>query len=158
MTDERRLSTTAPIKNGVVRYLRTSAALRTGLKGGIHQRLSPRRVRYPFAHYGAVSAPYMNDWGSDGNAGVREIHALIDISIFSTSQVEAENLDQRIDGLFSSAFAKEALDALVVGQTVTYCARVGDLPTGPERDDEGRRIVQVGGTYEIWTVQPIPLT
>lgn len=146
------------ILNGVVRLMRSSTSLRTTLKGGIHEDVAGRRVKYPLATYGKVSAPYVHDWGSNGNAGVREIHALVDISFWSLSKVEAENLDQLTDNLFSSSTSTEDLDAVVVGQTVFYCRRVGDLPMGPARDNEGRRIVRDGGTYDIRTYQPIPLS
>ena len=150
------LTHTGPIKNGVVRLIRSSSDLRAALKGGIHQSVAPSRVKYPFVVYSRVSAPYLHDWGGGDHSGTREIHALVDIGVFSLNPVEAENLDALIDRLFSSVTADVTLDELVAGQKVILCRRVADMPTGPDRDDEGRRIAHSGGTYEIWTTQPIP--
>jgi hypothetical protein len=113
-------------------------------------------VKYPYLLYSLVSAPFVRDWGSGNDKGQREIRALYDISALATNQVEANNLARLIDELFSSSTSEEDLNAVVDGQTVTYCDRVSALPTGPDKDDEGRYYVQKGGTYEIWTVQPIP--
>ena len=148
-------TTTAPIKNGIVRRLRSSTDLRTAIKGGIHERLAPKRVRYPFIVFSEAAAPMEYTWGSEADGGTREIHALYDISVFSLHKVEAQNLDSLIDGLFSGPSADLDLDEVVVGQHVILCRRTANMPTGPDRDDEGRRIVQFGGQYEIWTSQPM---
>lgn len=145
--------TTAPLKNGIVRLVRSSSDLRTALVGGIHERLAPRRTKYPFMEFSEVSAPFF--YSSGGR--LLEIHAMFDITVFSLNKVEAQNLDLLLARLFGSANADVDLDALVVGQHVILCHRIGNTPTGPDRDDEGRRIVQFGGTYEIWSTQPIPV-
>lgn len=150
------LTTTRPIKNGIVRLVRSSPELKAALVGGIHQRVGPRRLRYPFLVYSEVSAPFVYDWGGDGDYGKATIHGLYDISVFALNPVEAENLDSLVNALFSDPFAAENLQAFIVGQTVLFCRRTVSMPTGPDRDDEGRRIVQIGGTYAIWTVQPVP--
>jgi len=35
------------------------------------------------------------------------------------------------------------------------CRRIADIPAAPDVDAEGKLIYQVGGTYEIWTDQPL---
>lgn len=145
---------TGPIKRGIVRLARSSGPLMTGLVGGIHQKLASRVVVYPYLVYAEVSAPFIRDWGTTATEGSREIRALYDLTVYATNPVEAENLDQLIDTLFDGADLE--LDPLVDGQRVTYCARVATLPGGgPDRDDEGKYMATVGGTYEIWTEQPI---
>lgn len=150
------LSTTRPIKNGIVRLIRSQPDLKAALVGGIHQRLGPRRLKYPFCVYSEVSAPFIYDWGAEGDQGKVTIKALYDISFFALNSVEAENLDSLCNDLFSGPNAPEDLQAFVVGQTVIYCRRTVNMPTGPDRDDEGRRVVQFGGTYAIWTVHAVP--
>jgi hypothetical protein len=147
------LTNTGPIKRGIVRLLRSSAPITDPLRGGIHERLSSRQVAYPYLIYSQVAAPIITDFGGASSSGTRELRTLFDISILATRQVDAENIDELIDVLFSGQQA--ALDAYVDGQTVYHCERIADMPTGPDRDDEGRFYVQKGGTYEIWTVQPI---
>lgn len=148
------LTGTGPIKRAIVRRTRSSGPLRTALVGGIHQRLAPSKIVYPFLVYAEAAAPFTKDWGTGSTLGTREIRALYDMTIYAKNAVEAENLDQLIDNLFDGA--DRELDPLVDGQRVTYCARVGTLPGGgPETDDEGKYYVQIGGTYEIWTEQPI---
>lgn len=136
------MSTAAPIKRAVVQKLRASSSLVAAIRGGIHEGIAPRKVRYPFVVYQLVAAPYVYDW-SHG-----EIHATIDVFTFAENPVEANNLDALIAGALNEA----ALS--VDGQTSMLCRRVADLPTGPDVDSEGRRIYQVGGTYSIWTDQP----
>jgi hypothetical protein len=41
----------------------------------------------------------------------------------------------------------------VTGQTTLICRRVADVVIPPDLDGEGKKIYQVGGTYEIWTTQ-----
>ncbi len=147
------LTNTGPIKRGIVRLLRSSAPIVSPLRGGIHERLSSRQVRYPYLIYSQVAAPVIWDSGPASGDGTRELRTLFDISVLATNQVDAENIDELIDQLFSGHAAD--LDGHVDGQTVYHCERIADMPTGPDRDDEGRFYVQKGGTYEIWTTQPI---
>jgi hypothetical protein len=145
-------TTTAPIKNGIVRRIRSSSDIKAAINGGIHEREAPRRVRYPFIVFSEVAAPQNTAWGNNG--GTIEIHAVYDISAIALEKAEAQNLDSLLNRLFGALDSDVQLDDLVVGQHVTLCQRVSTMPTGPDRDDEGRRIVQFGGTYEIWTTQP----
>lgn len=142
---------TGPIKRGVVRRIRSDVALANALVGGIHQRLAPRKIEYPFLVYDEVSAPMLDDSGT-GPGGGREIRALYDVTVFATNPVEAENLGQRVYTLFDGADIE--LDSLVDGQRVTLCRIAATLPdNGPERDDTGAYYAQIGHTVEIWTQQ-----
>lgn len=142
---------TGPIKRGVVRRARSDVTLAAALTGGFHQRLAPRKIVYPFLVYDEVSAPFIQDWGNADGKG-REIHALYDITIYAKNAVEAENLGQLVDALFTDA--ESELDQLVDGQKVINCSVISTLPdNGPERDDTGAYYARVGHTVEIWTEQ-----
>jgi len=147
--------TTGPIKRGIVRMVRNDSTLKTAFVGGIHQRVGPRKIPYPFMVYSEVSAPLRYDWGTAADGGHVEIHALFDITVYSLKTVEAQNLDTLLAGLFGSLSAPEDLAAFIPGQTVMLCRRVSSTPTGPGRDDEGQYLAQIGGTYEIWTDQAL---
>lgn len=147
--------TTLPIKRGIVRMTRNNATLKSALVGGIHERLAPRKVRYPFMVFSEVSAPLIYDWGTGADGGHVEIHSLWDLTIYSSKKVEAQNLDVLLAELFGSLSAAEDLAAFIPGQTVMLCRRNSSTPTGPGRDDEGQYLDQIGGTYEIWTDQPL---
>ena len=143
---------TGPIKRAIVRRTRSDVTLAAALVGGLHQKLAPRKIVYPFFVYAEVSAPYIRDWGT-GPGGGREIRALYDLTIFATNPVQAENLLQRVDALFNDG--ESELDPLVDGQRVTQCSVVATVPgNGPERDDTGAYFAQMGLTVEIWTTQP----
>jgi hypothetical protein len=136
-------STSASVKRAVVRALRASPSLVSAIRGGIHEGIAPRKVRYPFITYNLVAAPYSYDW-----TGVM-LRVLIDVSVFAENPVDANNIDALIAGALNEA----ALS--VEGQTSLLCRRVADLPTGPDIDSEGKRIYQVGGSYSIWTDQSL---
>jgi hypothetical protein len=134
-------STVAPVKRAVVQKLRASSPLVAAIVGGIHEAIAPRKVKYPFIVYQIVASSYEYDWTG------MQIHALMDVSTYAVNPVDANNIDALIAGALNDA-------ALTVdGQTSLLCRRVGDLPTGPDVDAEGKRIYQVGGTYSIWTDQ-----
>jgi hypothetical protein len=135
------LTTSAPIKRGIVRHARSSAALKTALIGGIHEGFAPEKVKYPFMVYNIVTAPYASLWGS------RVIVALLDLIAFAENGVDANNVDQLILNVFDGSQLE------VDGQTTLICRRVADLPGGPDVDSEGKKIYQIGGMYEIWTDQ-----
>jgi len=134
-------TTVAPVKRAVVQKLRASSPLVAAIVGGIHEAVAPRKVKYPFIVYQIVASSYEYDWTG------MQIHALMDVSTYAVNPVDANNIDALIAGALNDA-------ALTVdGQTSLLCRRVGDLPTGPDVDSEGKRIYQVGGTYSIWTDQ-----
>lgn len=133
----------APVKRAVVQALRASPSLVSAIAGGIHEGIAPRKIRYPFIVYQLVSAPYVYDWTG------MIIPATFDVSVYAENPVDANNIDALIAGALNEA----ALN--VDGQTSLLCRRVADLPTGPDIDSEGKRIYQVGGSYSVWTTQPL---
>jgi len=135
--------TSAGIWRGLVQALRSDAAFRTAITGGIHEGIAPEKVDYPFATYSPVAAPYEDDWGS------RMIVAVVDVFVFSENQVTARNGDQTI------ADALDSAQLTVDDQSTLICRRIADVPASPDVDAEGKLIYQVGGTYEIWTSQPL---
>jgi len=136
------VTTTGAIKRALVRQLRADAGIGAAITGGIHEGIAPRKVKYPFITYSMVTAPYEYGWSSD-----LEIRSMWDVFAFAENPVEAHNLDS----LIANALNEAPLD--VDGQTVLYCRRVAEPPTGPDIDADGRRIYQVGGTYMVWTNQ-----
>jgi hypothetical protein len=48
-------------------------------------------------------------------------------------------------------------DLLVAGQSMLICRRVADL-SDTDTDEEATKIYMVGGTYEVITDQPLPVT
>jgi hypothetical protein len=135
------MTSVAPVKRAVVQVLRASPSLVSAIRGGIHEGIAPRKVRYPFIVYQLVAAPYSYDW-----TGVI-IQTLIDVSVYAENPVDANNIDALIAGALNEAVLN------VDGQTNLLCRRVADLPTGPDIDSEGKRIYQIGGSYSIWTDQ-----
>jgi hypothetical protein len=149
-------TTSAPIKNAVVRRLRATD-LKTALKGGFHQSLASRRTAYPFLTYQEISAPSADDWGSDVDGGVRTIFWLGDVVIWSVNPVQAENLLQLVVNALSNRYADKELQQYMVGQKVTRCVATAMTPaSGSARDEEGRRVFSRGVTISIETVQSIP--
>jgi hypothetical protein len=137
------LVTSAPTKRAIVQTLRASPLLMAAIAGGIHEALAPRKVKYPFIVYQLVSAPYSRQWGGS------IIEALFDVSVYAENPVDANN----VDALITTALDEAVL--VMDEQTNLLCRRVADLPTGPDTDNEGRRIYQVGGTYSVWAHQVI---
>ena len=136
-------TTSAPIKRGVVQHARANAPLKAALIGGIYEGFAPAKARYPLMVYNLVVAPYADLWGS------RVIVALMDLMVYAVKGVDANNVDQLIlDAFDGSQFS-------VDGQVTLICRRVADIPGGPDVDSEGKKIYQIGGSYEIWTDQPL---
>jgi len=136
-------STSAAIKRGLVRNARQNATLKAAIVGGIHEGFAPVKTRYPFMVYNLVAAPYGSLWGS------RVIVALVDIWVYAENGVDASNVDQLIlDAFDGSQFTVDGQDTLI-------CRRVADLPGGPDVDSEGKKIYQIGGSYEVWTDQSL---
>jgi len=136
-------TTSAAIKRGIVRHARAQANLKAAIVGGIHEGFAPEKVKYPFMVYGLVAAPYGSLWGS------RVIVALVDMLAFAENGVDASNVDQLILDAFDGA------QFSVDGQTTLICRRIADIPGGPDVDSEGKKIYQIGGSYEIWTDQTL---
>lgn len=137
-------TTSAAIKQSVVAAMRGYASLKAALTGGIHEGFAPAKVQtYPLLTYNLVAAPYADTWDS------RMIVALLDVFIHAENPVVANNVDQLV---------LEALDRVtlsVTGQTNLICYRVTDLPGAVSETAEGKKFYQVGGSYEVWTDQPL---
>ena len=137
------LVTVAPVKRAIVQALRASAPLTAAIAGGIHEGIAPRKIKYPFIVYQLVAAPYNRQWG-----GVI-IEAMFDVTVYAENPVDANN----IDALITAALDEAVL--VMDEQDNMLCRRIDDLPTGPDVDNEGRRIYQVGGTYSVWAHQTL---
>ena len=131
----------APVKQAIVARMRASIPLKTAAKGGIHEGVAPQETAYPFITYSIGFAPWWYSWDSV------IIEAPLVVSVFHTNSVEAHNLD----ALVLAALQEAPL--AVSGQSTLICRRVGDL-SSQDVDEEGKKIYQVGGRYEIWTDQP----
>jgi hypothetical protein len=131
--------THGPILQAFVRRVRANDELYGRLTGGIHQGFAPEKFKYPIAIYNLVFGPYDYQWGSV------TLIAGIDLFVFSRNPVEADNFDQELAGWLSDQ------PLPVEGQATLYCRRVATVPSPPDVDDEGEKVYQVGGTYEIWT-------
>jgi hypothetical protein len=132
----------APIKQALVQTLRDDSVLKAALTGGIHEALAPQRTVYPFLVYSLHYAPLDYIWGSV----IQTVG--IDVFVFARNSVEASNLD----GLVLTTLHDAQLS--VSGQSTLICRRVASV-SFPDVDEEGNRIFQAGGTYEIWTDQPL---
>lgn len=135
------LSTSSYIKQALVATLRGNTPLKDAING-IYEGFAPVKTKYPFITYNFAAAPYDFAWGSV------MIQVLVDIYIFSENSVEANNLD----ALVLSTLHDAAL--VVTGQSTLFCRRDSDL-SDTDVDEEGKKIYQVGGSYSIWTDQPL---
>lgn len=132
--------TSGNIWRSLVSTIRSDGALKAALIGGIHRGIAPEKVPYPFLSYNPLPTTYEDAWGS------RMLIAVVDVVVFSENPVEADNLDQS---------TSEVLDGAVLsveGQATLICRRVGDL-SDDEVDQQGKKVYQIGGSYEIWTNQ-----
>lgn len=134
-------TTSSPIKRALVRKLRDSSPVMTVIVGGIHEKVAPRKARYPFIVYGRVTAPRAYGWGNV------DIISMFDVVVWAENAVDANTIDQ----LVANALDDAALS--VDGQTTLLCRRMSDIEGDPEMDARGRRIYSVGGTYVIHTTQ-----
>lgn len=135
--------TSGPIKRAIVQKLRASGPLVAAIAGGIHESIAPRKVKYPFLVYQLVAANYTYQWDGMQN------HVLCDITTWAENPVDANN----VDALVAAALNEAAL--AVAGQVTLLCRRISDTPTGQEIDSTGKRVYQIGGSYEIWTDQSL---
>lgn len=135
------LSTSANIKQALVATVRANNTVRDAING-IYEGFAPAKTLYPFITYNFAPATYDFAWGS------AMILATVDIYVFSENSVEANNLDALVVGALHDA----ALNP--TGQSTLFCRRVLDL-SDTDVDEEGKKIYQVGGSYSIWTDQPI---
>ena len=110
----------------------------------LHEGFAPEFTPYPFITYQPFpSIPRFYLWGS------MMVVARYDVKVYSRNSVEADNLDALIATVLDEA------NLSVAGQSTLICRRVTDLRS-PDVDEEGQKIYMVGGTYEVWTDQPLP--
>jgi len=133
---------TGPIIQALVQTLRGSTPLKAAVSG-FWEGMAPRGATRPFVIYQVAYAPMFYDW-----TGVI-LTAGIDVFVIAENSVDARN----IDGLVSQALHNAALN--VSGQSTLICRRTADVVIPPDLDGEGKKIYQVGGTYEIWTAQSL---
>lgn len=131
--------TSGPVKQALVKKLRANSSIRNAAVGGIHEGVNnSKTIRYPYVVYSLAYGPYERQWGS-----VTFIPGF-DIVIRGTDPVEVSNLDVLItEELDDSTLSVTGLDSLTV-------TRTAELPLPPERNAEGLRVFQNGGTYEFW--------
>jgi hypothetical protein len=133
--------TSAGVRRALVSTIR-NAGVYSSLNG-IFPGFAPEKTNYPFGVYNQLAAPYEDAWGS------RLIIAVYDVFVFTRDEVQAHNLDQDLaDALDGAQLTVEDMSTLI-------CRRVNDIPVSPDLDEEGKKVYQVGGTYEIWTDQPL---
>jgi hypothetical protein len=137
------LTGVAPIKQAFVQTLRANSTLKAAVNGGFYEGEAPRGVKMPFLTYHVAYAPFDYLWGS------AMLRVGFDVFIIAENGVAAGN----IDALVLTTLHDAALS--VNGQTTLICRRVADVVIPPYLSEEGKRIHQVGGTYEVWTDQPL---
>jgi hypothetical protein len=141
------LTTTAPIKQALVATLRANNTLRSAISG-IHEGAAPRKVPYPFVAYNFLPTAYNYD-----STGLMFVTAA-DVYAFSYNSVEANTLDALVFTTLQDADLLAVLDDGVTEQTTLICHRVADI-SSDDVDEEGKKVYQIGGSYAIWTDQPL---
>lgn len=134
------ITTISPIKQALVSTLRANGTLQSQVSG-VYEGFAPSRVAYPFVVYNVAYAPYDFAWGS------LMIVAGFDIAIWAENSVVANTLDALVVATLHDT------QLVVTGQSTLYCRRVGEISFS-DMDDEGKKVYQIGGTYEVWTNQP----
>lgn len=160
------VSSSFPVSNALVEQLRLpdgpkSFVFPVGVPGGdpldyakvprdgqhlsgkwLHEAFAPAKTPYPLVTYQHVYGPRFYTWGSV------MLRTAYDVKVLSPNSVEADNLFALVAAVLDEA------ELSVAGQSTLICRRVADLRS-PDVDEEGTKIYMVGGTYEIWTDQPL---
>lgn len=141
-------TTVWPLLQAVVQKLRADTALQAVLIGGEHEGVAITGTPYPWLTYQLGYAPRERMLDSVLSRVGIYIH------IHSRDQVEARNLDQLVmNALDNATYNFAATEHGSSGQYTLRSVRVLDL-TNDDTDDEGRKVYQTGGLYEIWIDQP----
>ena len=119
--------------------MRANTPLQTAVTG-FYEGFAPGNKAYPIVVYNLVFAPYDFAWGSV------TIRTAFDVSAFHPNPVDANNIDALVSTVLHNA------ELSVSGQSTLLCRRVADL-SNQDVDEEGKKVYQIGGTYEIWTHQ-----
>lgn len=133
----------APIKQALVQTLRSNTALKAVLTGGIHEGFAPPKTAYPLLTYSVHYAPIDYLWGS------MMLEVGFDVFVFAENSVDADNFDALVFAALHDA------ELTVTGQSTLICRRVSSLSL-PDSNEEGKKIYQVGGVYQVITDQPLP--
>lgn len=141
------LTTVAPIKQGLVATLRANNTLKSAISG-FYEGFAPRKIDYPFITYDFMPTSYQYDW-----TALMFVTA-VDVWAFSYNSVEANNLDALVFATLQDVDILDVLDDGVTEQTTLICRRIADI-SSDDADEEGKKVYQVGGTYAIWTDQPL---
>jgi hypothetical protein len=136
-------STSIHIRAALVRKLRAATGLKPPLTG-FYEDFADTNAKYPFLVYVPVFDPMRYT-----HMSVMHV-AGFDISVLDDNPVDAGNIDQ----LVANALHDASLD-VGYGQTTLLCRRVADL-YAKDVDAEGKTYYAIGGTYEVWTDQPLP--
>jgi hypothetical protein len=135
----------APTRQVLVQTLRSDSALEALVPGDVHEGFAPPGTARPWMTYQVIYSPINYLWGS----AITEIG--IQVCVWATNSVDAHNIDALVLDLLHDA------ELQVDGQSTLICRRMSSLSLAHE-DEEGKKIYQVGGTYEIWVDQPLPHT
>ena len=124
-----RTQTHHPLTNALVAKLRDPARpVALNDLTAVHQGAAPGKAVYPFVVYNIAVGAYDYLFGNDTT-----LIAMVDVSVFSRSSVQAEDLDAAIAGWLSDQ------SLTVDGQTTLLCRRVASIPAAPDFDDEGTK-------------------
>lgn len=134
------MTTISPIKQALVSTIRANSTLMSQVSG-IYEGFAPSKVAYPFVVYNMAYAPYDFAWDSV------MIVSGFDITIWAENSVVANTLDALVVSTLHDT------ELSVTGQSTLLCRRVGEISFS-DMDDEGKKVYQIGGTYEVWTNQP----
>lgn len=133
--------TSTNVRRALVRTVRAAPVY--GSLRGIFRGFAPEKVDYPFAVYSTVTSVNEDDWTN------RMMIGAYDVVVYSRDEAEASNFDQAI------ADALDGAQLTVDGMSSLICRRVSDIPMDPDLDERGDQIYGSGGSYEIWTDQPL---
>jgi hypothetical protein len=142
------------IRRSLVRTLRGSADVKSATPGGQHEELAPPGVTQDFLTYRLVTAPVEDDWSN------RTIRSWWDIVITSEDQVRASTTDSLVMNVVEDSLLPIEVEdesdppEMVTQQTILYCRRVVGL-RDKEITEDRKTLYHVGGTYSIWTDQPL---
>lgn len=131
-----------PLKQALVQHLRADTTLKSAISG-IYEGEAPRGAKMPFILFSFVPSPIDYLWGS----ALQRI--VFDIFAIAENGVDASN----VDALVFSRLHDAPLS--LSEQSTLICRRVMSVQMPPYLSEEGKRIHQVGGSYEVWTDQPL---
>lgn len=134
-----------PVKQAFVRALRDISALKAAVgSDGFHEGIAPPNTEYPIVIYDVAVSRRRYSFDA-----APILISTFDVFVISTDQVEAHNLDQLVLlGLQDKVLTFDAGSE----QSTLYCRRYLDM-SFTNVDDAGKKVYQVGGSYQIWTGQ-----